>query len=99
MPAFLCWGVWQKPDRPPPPIERLGDLRAALARPEARLRKTFLARSDKRKAGVVYEIGARTVAPATVAQALTLGRLRPRDPDLLGDGNNAQSWTWGAPDE
>jgi hypothetical protein len=94
MPAILCWG-FRKPDRPPPPIERLGDLRAALARPEARLLKTHVAPTQKRKGGISYEVNGRTVAPATVAQALTLGRLRPHDPDLLGDDDNAQSWTWG----
>ena len=96
MPAILSWGFRQKPDRPPPPIERLGDLRAALARPEARLTKTFIARAPKR---ISYEVNGRAVAPATVAQAFTLGRLRPHDPDLLGHGDNAQSWTWGARDE
>jgi hypothetical protein len=94
MPAILCSGVWQKPDRPPRSIERLGDLRAALARPEARLLKTHVAPTQKRKGGISYEVNGRTVAPATVAQALTLGRLRPHDPDLLGDDGNSQTFVW-----
>ena len=94
MPAILSWGFRQKPDRPPPPIERLGDLRAALDRPGSRLLKTHVAPTQKRKGGTSYEVNGRTVAPATVAQALTLGRLRPHDPDLLGDDGNSQTFIW-----
>jgi len=93
MPAILCWGFRQKPGGRPP-IERLGDLRAALARSGARLLKTHVAATRRRKGGISYEVNGRAVAPATVAQALTLGRLRPHDPDLLGDDGNSQTFVW-----
>jgi hypothetical protein len=95
----LTWGAHIKPDRRLPPIQRLAELHATLdRRPRARLTKTFIARTRKRKGGVAYEAQGHPVERRVVEEALAQGRLKPHDAGLFGP-DNPQSWIWGACDD